>query len=265
MVIIKDATMIDKKCSLFILMLLCLSACFCTNKLSPTNNFIIQAPFDVALITKLQKKVGSVIADIIKEEAHVEWDDNIPFFFFKKRAAITVYYVNDIVDNGEAYMLSVVEDMKNASTPHNVSVTTKVDFFGEPKPDKLALIDLVVVMDDSNKGLSVLNDEMKNAMHKANSKYKAEHHGKLYDASKSERFPYLPHLSIGHLRANHIKDVMQDKAESDKVIERIKERIMNVVSQALAEMTVADKNASFDRLSVYDTKKRVYIKEVILQ
>jgi hypothetical protein len=261
----KEAPMTLKRSTLLSIFLL-LPACFANKTQNAMHTFIIQAPFDPSVITKLQEKVGPVISNIITKEAGVEWDEKTPFFFFKKRAAITIYYVNDIYDDGESFLYSAVDSMHNIPAPQDVTITTKTDFFGEPKKEQLALLDLVVMIDDPNNGLAQLNVEMKQAMHMADEQYATHHNHPLYDRSKSERFPYLPHLSLGHLRANHLKHVMNDESEkTDKIIERIKQRIIEVVSHALAEMSVEERKIAFDTLNIYDVKKRVYIKEVSIK
>jgi hypothetical protein len=249
-----------------LLTLFVLPACF-ESKPAPMRTCIIQLPFDSSIIGNLQKKVEPIITNIIIEEAGVAWDEKIPFFFFKKRAAITVYYVNDMRNDGESLLFSAVEIMQKIPAPQGVTITSKVDFFGEPKQDQLAILDLVVVIDDPNDGLSRLNAEVKKAIHAANEQYTTTHNHSLYDRAKSERFPYLPHLSLGHLRENYIRHVMNgaSKADADTIIARIKQRIIVVVSQALADMSVEERSILFDKLSIYDAQKRTYINEVLFQ
>jgi hypothetical protein len=204
--------------------------------------------------------MGPLIDKIIEEETHIKQDKNVPLFFFKKRAAITTYYVNDMYVNAEPVLFNALNSI-GIPAPRNVTLSSKVDFFGEPKDDLMALLDLVVKIDDPNNGLLYLNQETKKIVHTANEQYKHVHHIDMYDINKSEKHSYLPHLSLGHLRVNYITHLVNDASNADKVVERIKQRILQAAMQILSESPLEIRKISFDKLSVYDQQKRMYIKE----
>jgi hypothetical protein len=243
-----------------------LSGCFFNNSEDKTKHtYFIQAPFDERIVSQIQENMSSTINNIIEEEAQVKLDKDVPLFFFKKRAAITVYYVNDMYVNAEPILFSSLEAMENIPAPQNVSISSKVDFFGEPKEDLMALIDLVVQIDDPDGGLFLFNNEAKELVHAANELYKSIHHIDMYDIARSERHSYLPHLSLGHLRLNYIKHLINDVSKAEKVIERIKQRIIETASQVLSELPLENRKIFFDTLSIYDLQKRIYIKNYVLK
>lgn len=230
------------------------------------HTYFIQTPFDVAIISKIQEAMSPKINKIIEEELpDVKLDKDVPIFFFKKRAAITVYYVNDMFIDAEPILFSSLQSMHNIPAPHNVTVSSRLDFFGEPKEDLLALIDLVVQIDDPEEGLFLLNKEAKKAVHCADEQYKNIYHVAMYDRAKSEKHSYLPHLSLGHLRPNYIKHLINDTDKSAKIIERMKQRIIETATKVLSELPLEDKKIYFDKLSVYDLQKRIYIQDFLLK
>lgn len=246
-------------------LLFLLPGCWPSTSLPEKQTFIIQAPFDFTIIQKIQDEAGPSIASIIKEETGLEENKNMPFFFFKKRAAITVYYVNEMYEDGQSILFPALEDVQKLPIPQNVSISSNVDLFGLEKEDPKALTDLVIVIDDPKAGLSHLNEEVKQLVHHANEKYKKKYDRELYDIAKSERHSYNPHLSIGHLRANHIKQVINDPSKTDDIINRIKQRILDLISNMLSEIPQENRKISFNTLNVYDLQKRTYIKEYPLQ
>lgn len=247
-------------------LLFCLTGClFNDSDANTKHTYFIQAPFDEKIISQIQESINSTINNIIKEEAQVKSDKDIPLFFFKKRAAITVYYVNDMYVNAEPILFSSLEPIEKLPTPQNANISSKLDFFGEPKEDLMALIDLVVQIDDPNEGLFLLNKEAKELVHDADGQYRSIHHVGMYDIAKSERHSYLPHLTLGHLRSNYIKHLINDVSKAEKIIERIKQRIIETASQTLSELPLESKKIFIDGLSIYDLQKRVYIKNYSLK
>ena len=222
------------------------------------RNLLIQMPLDLQGIKDLPNTLNPVVNKIIQEELGIEYDKNFPIFFFKKRQAITVYYVTDIYDNGEKFLFSQLDALQIKSLPKNVTMQSEVDFFGDKKAP---VVDLVAFIDDPDAELSLLNKEMKKAAHSANEKYKHSYNLDLYDVAKSERFSFKPHLSLGHLRVGLIKEIINDTLKANNAIERIKQRIMKVVSKALSELTLDSRKIFFHRFVIYDLKKREYIKE----
>lgn len=231
---------------------------FLSNKSIAKDTFLIQIPLDMTVIKEMQDSMTEVVNGILTEEVGVHEAENWALFFFKKRQAITVYYVNDISENGKKFLDSAFASLPTIIPYQNVRLTSKLDFFGE---DTEGIIHLVGLVDDANGELSFLNTSMKNAMHNVNTEYQKKYHTDLYDISKSEQYPFLPHISLGHLRVNLIKKI-QDGSNASEVVDRIKKRIIEAVSLKLLELlTRENSKVSFTTLSIYDLLKRAYIEE----
>jgi len=222
------------------------------------HNLFVQLPLNIEAIKKLQRNLDPVIDKIIQEELGVKQDKNLPIFFFKKRQAITVYYINDAYDNGENFLFTQLDVLRIKSVPKNVTIKSEVAFFGGTEAQ---LIDLVGFIDDLSGELLALNKEIKPSVYRVNEEYKKLYHFNFYDIAKSEQFSFKPHISLGHLRLNSIKSLFKDPLIANSIIERIKQRIMNIVSQALLQLTVDERKILFDKLCIYDQQKREYIKE----
>lgn len=242
-------------------LLLCLSGCCNAPSNIEKHTYFLQAPFNVANIAELQEKISPAINNIIEEEAELKSEKDLPLFFFKKHAAITLYYINDMFANAEPILFESLESLTSFSRPHNITISSKVGFFGEQKEDRMALLDLAVEVNDPKKELSLLNKAAKIMVHATDEKYKNNYNIAMYDRAKSEQYSFFPHLSIGHLRANYIKHLINDASKAEQIIERIKQRIIEEVAKILTEISLENKKITFDTLGIYDLKKRVYVKE----
>ncbi len=247
------------------------SCCFKSIEKGAKHTFFIQVPLSLPAITEMQDALTPVINEILQEELGKKQDKNFPIFFFKKRQAIAIYYINDLYDSGEPlkgilylFLFPVLYTLQYAPAPEDVTISANLDFFGQAKPGLFSTIELVVLIDDPSGELAFLNKEMKKAAHHANGEYKRAYHTDLYDVTKSEKFPYLPHLSLGHLRLNYIRYLINDPSKETKVIERIKQRIKKEVENALTQIPLDDRKATIDKLAVYDLQKKKYIEDVKL-
>jgi hypothetical protein len=230
---------------------------------SPKSTIFIQAPLDLSAIEKLHTTIKHAADTILQEEIGtteliISPQEKYAIFFPKKRQAITAYYVYDMYLNGKNLLFTALDNLK-ASTLENVTLGSHVTFFGDLNKE---MIDLVIFIGDPKKELLQLNQEVKQAVHKANKEYKLTHKVDLYDITKSEQFTFLPHLSLGHLRIKAIKELIKDKFQANKIIEIIKERIIKAISQEVSRILSTNKNISVNKLAVYDPKTRKYIKTI---
>ena len=76
-------------------LLLFIPSCMFRDKKDTKHTYFIQAPLDLEVIKKMQITMGPVIDAILQEELGVAKNEQYPTFFFKRRQAITIYYVND--------------------------------------------------------------------------------------------------------------------------------------------------------------------------
>ncbi len=226
------------------------------------GTFFIQVPLDIPILLKMQKELTPQINEVIKAElAGIELDKDVPIFFFKKRQAVTTYYVNDMCEDGQSYLFSAFDTIVGERNFKSLALIPKLDFFGEPKVDRMALVDLVAHIEDVDGMLEALNKEAKDAVAQANQEYLNKYHADFYDRAKSEKYPFAPHITLGHLRVNYIKYVMQDDAKAEVITERIKQSILKIVLDALLEVPAADRAILFDKICIYDLQKRAYIRE----
>jgi hypothetical protein len=58
---------------------------------------------------------------------------------------------------------------------------------------------------------------------------------------------------------------INDAAKAEKIVERIKEQIIQEVSQVLSELPLDSRKILFDKISIYDLHNRTYIKEYTLK
>ena len=100
---------------------------------------------------------------------------------------------------------------------------------------------------------------MKQALNTANKNYKRAYDTNLYDIKKSERFSFLPHITLGSLRENYIKYLINDKQKENEVVARVKERIQKVISEAIAQMSDVERSLSFESISIYSAKTKKYV------
>jgi hypothetical protein len=265
---------ISNKLLAVIIAVLLLRSCFFTQQQSaqqntPGHTFFIQIPVESPVVSMLRKELYPVIATIIKEEAGLEQDKGFPLFFFKSRQAITLYYINDLREQGEPlegilylFVYPVLRLFKDTPAPQGIMLTSKLDFFGEEKPGLFATKELVVMLDDSKQELAELNTKTKTAVHEANQGFKRAYHTDLYDIAKSERHAYLPHLSIMQLRENYIKYLINDPAKADAAIRAIKQRIMQVVAEKFAALSEQERAVTSEKVALYDLEKRKFVEEV---
>lgn len=231
------------------------------------QSLIVQLPLNNKVITTLQEHLKACIESIISEElAGHALDKKVPIFFFKRRQAITIYYLNDCNTKGQSMIFSGADTLEKYSTPKDVSLTSDLSFFGEDAVGPQALVDLVMLINDPKKELTMLHNEMKKIAHTINEDYKKGYALNMYDITKSERFPYLPHLSLGHLRANYIKSLIPDQIIAQQIIERLKKRIMHAVENELKNLfALESRTIVITHVNIYDLKKRDYVKSIQLK
>ena len=241
--------------------------CFlCVDLHGNFHTFFIQTTLDSEVVKDLQESIKPAIEKIIQEELGIKQDKNFPIFFAKRRQAVTVYYVYDLFDSNEplgCIMYLFVEPAANAfegkGIPKETAFKPDLKFFGEQKKGLCGSIDLVALIDDPKQELLFFNKELKKSFTNANKEYRRAYGADLYNVAKSEQFPFLPHISLGHLRVNYIKHLVNDPQKADKIIERIKKRIIKVFSTAIGQLPKNERKLSFDSIAIYNAKTRKYI------
>ena len=104
------------------------------------HTYFIQAPLPMVIIRNLQETMSPIINRIIQEESGIKPDPSVPVFFFKKRAAITIYYINDMYVDGEPFVLSAFDTMQNLPAPEMVEISPSADFLVSQRMSSYVLI-----------------------------------------------------------------------------------------------------------------------------
>ena len=222
-----------------------------------TSTLLVQAHFDSLIISSLINELTPIINGIIKKELKLTPKYNFDFFIPKKLQRITLYYVNDSIMKDASNLLSTIENMplmkKNLK---HIAATSEVEFFGDQKDE------LVMMINDSDKELFELNRSIKTITHQANDKYIKKHYRALYNIEKSERFPFLPHMGLGRIRTQSIKNNIKDKSQTEFIFDRIRDSVKTITHNIL-EKAFLKKNLSlpFSNFAILDLKKQIYIKE----
>lgn len=245
-------------CALFLL-----PGCFFNSKSNneTKHTLLIQAIFDSSTLTSIRKAIIPLINDIVKEELGLTKESEPKFFSPKKIHRLTLYYVNDIYENGEETLFSALDTLEKKKyelVMKNITIAPDVHFFGTSEKDEL-----VIMVNDPDKKLSRLNDEMKEVAHQANVQYKKKYRHDLYDITKSEQYPFTPHIGLGRVRSNFIKEELtKQKKESqfDVVFQNIQERVQKAVLKVVKEhVSSGDQKLPIDKISILDLQKQEYI------
>jgi len=237
----------------------------CSNNaenVSIKHDLFIQLQASSDLLESLIATIAPLVNAAIKEELGLAKDDTFEFFLPKKRQALTVYFINDICEDGITQVLDLLATTdKNKLTLKDaqIALAPRIEFFGGQFDAK---DELVIMIDDPQQKLSALNTTIKTAAHIADNVYKSVHSQSLYDISKSERYPYFPHIGLGRIRSTSIKE----KSKTGVSFEKIQERILSDVKRVIGTL-FADKNLSlqFKTIAVWDLQKRTVLKEYSVQ
>lgn len=229
------------------------------------KTYFVQVAFDSPILREIRSSIVPLINHIIKEELDMPKESESKYFSPKERQPITLYYIVEVQRDSEEFLTSVFDSIQEKCLPlilKDISFTSSVHFFAGP----FGIDDeLVIKIDDPTKGLLNLNHQVKTIVNQANEQYRQIHAQDLYNISKSERFPYIPHIGLGRVRSNFIKESMKDPSQFNTVFARIQNKIIQAVSQTvLALLNQQNKNIQFNTLCLFDLSKRVCLKEVKL-
>lgn len=234
----------------------------CSNNQSEQDNqktrtLLVQTIWTTPTITAVIRELTPTINSVIKKELGLDPDYDYAFFIPKKRQRITLYYFNDILQKNESVLLSAIENMELAKMkPKNVAATTNAQFFGNQQDE------LVMIIDDPDGELSTLNQKIKAMAHQLHDVHKKENKYDFYNIAKSERYPFKPHMGIGRMRTQSIKNNIKNASETNTIFERIRTEIKKVTREIL-QKAFSNKHLplSFNKFTILDLQKQIYIKE----
>jgi hypothetical protein len=240
------------------ILLLCVAAWFFSANSNNTtkSTLLIQAISDSQSLNTIKDTVTSSINNIIKEELGLDKNYDFEFFIPKQLNRLTLYYVQDIMKKGEEDLFSALTFLNTSEAPDAAVITADARLFGEQQDE------LVIIIADPVKELAGLNTEIKTAVHQVQQQYKRQHNLDLYNRTKSEQFPYLPHIGLGRVRLSSIQEHIKDAAQVDEIVNRIRERIIKLTQEVIVK-TITDENnrLDFNKVSILNLQKKDYVKE----
>lgn len=220
-----------------------------------TSTFLIQAISNSVDFTRVIKQTAYLANAIVKQELGLSDDYNFNFFIPKRMQRVTLYYCNNLQLKELEVMLDGMYDLHFDAQSLFAGLTEDIDFFGDQKDE------LVLLIDDATGQLAGAHEAIKHMMHVASNEYQKVHSELLYDIAKSERYPFKPHMGIGRLRIQSIKQRLDGKEDVDVIIERIKEKILLAVQQVVKELCLHNREIIFTNIMVLDLSKRAYLGE----
>lgn len=254
------------KVNLFICTLLLFLVPTCNkSSTTPAGTLIVQLLINSSVLTQMRRTMTPLINDSIKAELGLELNYEFQFFSPKERQALTIYSIEEILENGKPMILSTFEQIHakcNELPSGKITFVCQGDFFGGPFNVN---DELVIGIDDFDNSLSDLNRDVRTIVHETNKLYAQRHNHDLYTIAKSERYSYIPHIGLGRVRSNSIKEHMKDPCGFDALFNRIQERIKEVAVSVIKNMLKRDNHTIlFDKVCMFDLKKRTCIKEAAL-
>lgn len=244
-----------------ITLLALLPACSNNADVSIKHDLFIQLQSSSDLLESLVATITPILNAAIKEELGIAKEDTFEFFLPKKRQPLTIYYLNDTREDGIIQIidsLDTLEKNKLILKDAQIALAPRINFFGGPFDAK---DELVIMIDDPQQKLSTINSTLKTTLHIANDVYKSTHAQNLYDITKSERYPYIPHIGLGRIRSTSIKE----KNKTGVSLEKVQQRVLRDV-QEIIDTIFQDRNRTliFNTIAVFDLQKRTVLKEYTL-
>ncbi len=218
---------------------------------------LVQAISQAPAITDAIKELAPLINNVIKQELQLDEEYDFAFFIPKRLQRVSLYYLNDVNPKNITMIIDELGNLGIArSAPLEAGASTTPKFFGDQQDE------LVIMVDDINGTLAALNQKIKQSMHKLNEVYRKQHDQNLYNVAQSERFPFMPHMGLGRIRSQSIKNHIKDNSEIKDTFGRIKSRILLLTRQKVESLfSKGSLPISFEKIGLLDLKKQSYAKE----
>jgi len=220
-----------------------------------SQRIFIQAIPNSSVLKNIIESLSKKINTIIKEELNLDSNNELEFFSPKKAQRLTLYSINDVQPNTNDIIITTLDRINiHTFVAHNISLKPEVAFFGGPFGDN---DELVILIADPDKELSSFNQSIKTAMHQADNEYNHMHHKNLYDIAKSERHSYVPHIGLGRVRSNSIKNQLKDQSQFSAVFERIQSRIKDAALECIKnQLNLYNNKIVYDKIVIFDPAKQ---------
>ena len=215
------------------------------------HNLFIQLTAHSTLLESIIKTITPRINTIIKEELGLDTQYKFDFFLPKKRQVLTVYYLQDCVQESESSLFKKINlvEQTNACLNDDITLRPVVEFFG----GSFGINDeLVIMIDDPQETLLALNKKLKIDFHTLNDEYKRTHAHNLYNVAKSEQYGYVPHIGLGRIRSTSILE-RSNTRKLAAIQKRIKQDIAPIIAKLFATHNA---HLLFDAMAVFDPQKR---------
>ncbi|KKP28268.1 MAG: hypothetical protein UR12_C0021G0009 [candidate division TM6 bacterium GW2011_GWF2_30_66] len=227
------------------------------------ETLLIQVISNSKSVESIISESGKIINDIIKKELSLDQNDDFNFFLPKELQRITIYYLNEFNKSEEPVLFSSLDDISLiAMLPKHIFATADLQFFGDQQDE------LVFIVDDRNKELKNINLKIQKELNKLNDQYIKKEKTPLYSVQKSEKFPFLPHMGLGRIRLQSIKDRIKyiaDETSTKNIIDRIKKEIKEQISELVKKNLSKESELVVNKISILrlnpSSKKHEYIKE----
>jgi hypothetical protein len=221
------------------------------------TTYLVQAISQAPAITDAIKGLTPLINNVIKQELQLDEEYDFAFFIPKKLQRVSLYYLNDVNQKninmivGQLDKLGILRDISLEAL-----ATSTPRFFGDQQDE------LVIMIDDITGNLAALNQKIKQSMHKLNEVYYMQHGQDFYNISRSERFSFMPHMGLGRIRSQSIKNHIKDSSQIKDTFERIKSRILLLTREKLESLfNMKSLPIFFEKMGLLDLKKQSYVKE----
>jgi hypothetical protein len=225
------------------------------------NDVFVQLTASSDTLALLIEAITPIINSSIKQELGLDQEYVFEFFLPKKRFALTVYYLNGVLEHGVDQLITIVDRVSTQDRSLDgvgVALTPRVEFFA----GRFGINDeLVIMIDDPHAAVSALHTAFKSAFHNADDEYRSTHTYGFYDVVKSERYPYVPHVGLGRIRSASIKEHNKSGVRLEKIQERIKRDVTAVIGRLFARQNT---KLVFDSIVVFNPQKREVYKEIRL-
>ncbi len=248
--------------SILFLFLMLLPACTknTENSVKKHDMFVQLTAFSDTLAVLIEA-ITPIINSSIKQELGLDQEYVYEFFLPKKRFAMTLYYLNGVLEHRVDQLITVVDRFSTHNTSLDdlgVALAPRVEFFA----GQFGVNDeLVIMIDDPRAALLALHTAFKSAFHNADDEYRSTHTYGFYDVVKSERYPYVPHVGLGRIRSTSIKEHNKSGVRLEKIQERIKRDVTAVIDRLFATRNT---KLVFDSMVVFNPQKREVYKEIRL-
>jgi len=221
------------------------------------ETLLIQAISDSAPITEAIHALTPLINTIIKQELQLAPDYEFNFFLPKKLQRITLYYMNDVISKDNHIIISELNTIPLLSEiSHGIEASAEAHFFGDQQDE------LIIMIKDTDGALSDAHQKLMLAMHTADQRYHDEHNQHLYNREQSERFPFSPHMGLGRIRLQSIKNHIPNDSQTQVVLDRIKKRITQLAKETAVKYYKSPTTSlHFTKIALLDLKKQTYLNE----